>query len=66
MQLFTCGTLLNQERKGFKCMAVLPLLIALIYVPVIGISIACLVLFIKLSLRGIKALDIYIENNGRN
>jgi len=45
-------------------MTVLPLLIiALIYIPMIGISIACLVLFIKLALRGIKALDIYIDQN---
>lgn len=32
----------------------------------IGIGILCLVLFVKLATRGIKALDIYIANNQKN
>lgn len=35
----------------------------LIYIPLFILSIYCLVLFIKLAHRGIKALDIYIEKN---
>ncbi|WP_240843337.1 hypothetical protein [Acidaminobacter sp. JC074] len=31
----------------------------------IGIGIYCMVLFIQLAQRGIKALDIYIERNSR-
>jgi hypothetical protein len=31
-----------------------------------GLSIYCLILFIKLATRGIKALDIYISKNGEN
>lgn len=38
-------------------------MIFLIYIPLLAVSIFCLVLFIKLALRGIKALDIYIEKN---
>lgn len=48
-------------------MTVLPLIIMVVlYIPLIAISIACLVLFIKLALRGIKALDIYIDQNGND
>jgi len=41
--------------------AAIPLVI--VYLSLLGLSIYCLVLFIKLAHRGIKALDIYIENN---
>lgn len=34
---------------------------AIIYLPIFGLSIYALVLFIRLAKRGIKALDIYIE-----
>ena len=34
-----------------------------IYTALFGVSIYCLVLFIKLAHRGIKALDIYINKN---
>lgn len=39
------------------------LAMGIFYIPLIGISIFCMVLYIKLALRGIKALDIYIEKN---
>ena len=38
-------------------------IISLIYIAVTAASIYLMVLMIKLSLRGIKALDIYIEKN---
>lgn len=38
-------------------------LISLLYIVFFGVSIYCLVLFIKLAHRGIKALDIYIDKN---
>ena len=34
-----------------------------IYVPILGASIYAFILFVKLAKRGIKALDIYIEEN---
>jgi hypothetical protein len=40
-------------------------IIILLYLAIIGISIYCLVLFIKLAHRGIKALDIYISKSER-
>ena len=41
--------------------------IILLYLALAGLSIYCLVLFIKLAHRGIKALDIYInEKTNRN
>ncbi|PKM96125.1 MAG: hypothetical protein CVU84_03915 [Firmicutes bacterium HGW-Firmicutes-1] len=41
----------------------LHIVILLIYLFFIGISIYCLVLFVKLARRGILALDIYILQN---
>lgn len=38
----------------------------ILYIGIIGLSIYCLVLFIKLARRGIKALDIYISKNQQN
>lgn len=38
-------------------------IISLIYIGFVAVSIYLMVLMIKLSLRGIKALDIYIEKN---
>lgn len=40
-----------------------PFLIVLLYAIFLGISIYCLILFIKLAHRGIKALDIFIKKN---
>jgi len=36
-----------------------------IYVPVLGASIYAFILFVKLAKRGIKALDIYIEEKSQ-
>ena len=46
----------------------LPILILVIYLITIGLSIYAFVLFVKLARRGIKALDIHLEEkkNGRN
>lgn len=38
----------------------------LLYLGILGLSIYCFILFIKLATRGIKALDIYIEKNKYN
>ena len=38
----------------------------LILIATMGLSIYCLILFIKLAHRGIKALDIYIDKNDKN
>ncbi len=38
-----------------------PLFLLILYLILIGLGIFCLILFIKLALRGIKALDIYID-----
>lgn len=38
----------------------------LIYVILIGLSIHCLILFIKLARRGIEALDLYIQDKKNN
>lgn len=39
------------------------LIIALIYIPLIGVYIYMMVLMVKLMRRGIKALDIFLEKN---
>ena len=36
-----------------------------IYVPILGASIYAFILFVKLAKRGIKALDIYIEEKSQ-
>lgn len=41
----------------------LHMLTILLYLVVVGLSIYCLVLFIKVARRGIVALDIYINKN---
>ena len=41
----------------------LSILLVFVYLPIIVLSVLCLIIFIMLALRGIKALDIYIENN---
>jgi hypothetical protein len=41
--------------------SIVPILLILIYLALFGFGIYCMVLFIKLALRGIKALDIYID-----
>lgn len=41
--------------------AIFPILLIIIYIALFGISIYCLILFIKLAHRGIKPLDIYID-----
>jgi heme/copper-type cytochrome/quinol oxidase subunit 2 len=41
------------------------ILAILIYLPVIGIGIFCMIQFIRLANRGIKALDIYIEKESK-
>jgi hypothetical protein len=38
----------------------------LIYLGLIGLSIYCLILFIRLAHRGIQALDLYIEEKRQN
>jgi len=40
-------------------------IISLIYIGLAGVSIYLMILMIKLSLRGIKALDIYIDRNSK-
>ena len=40
--------------------------LSLIYIAFFGISIYLMVLMIKLAIRGIKALDIYIDKNSRD
>lgn len=45
--------------------SIFPVLAFLIYLVLIGLSVYCLILFIKLAHRGIKALDIYIHEKGR-
>lgn len=42
-------------------MSVFSVLLILLFFPVIGLGIFCLILYIKLALRSIKALDIYIN-----
>lgn len=44
-------------------MGIFFILYLLLVVGLLGFSIYCLVLFVKLAKRGIKALDIYISNN---
>lgn len=41
----------------------LGVLLSLIYLLLIGFAFYCLILFIRLANRGIKALDIYINKN---
>lgn len=41
--------------------AIFPILVMLIYLVFIVLGIVCIVLFIKLARRGIKAFDIYID-----
>ncbi len=47
-------------------MMALPLVFGLAYIPIVAVSIYCIVLFVKLATRGIKALDIYIENSSES
>jgi hypothetical protein len=42
------------------------LIIVLLYIPLLVLTVYCIVLFIKLANRGIKALDIYLSNNSIN
>lgn len=46
-----------------KTVAFLSGIIGLIYIALIGISIYLMILMVKLAIRGIKALDIYIDKN---
>jgi hypothetical protein len=46
-----------------KTVAFLSGIIGLIYIVLIGFSIYLMVLMVKLAIRGIKALDIYIDKN---
>lgn len=50
---------------GIGVLGIFPILIFLVYLALIGLSVYCLILFIKLAHRGIKALDIYIHEKGR-
>jgi hypothetical protein len=45
---------------------VLSIFMTIIYLILLGIGVYCLILFIKLARRGIKALDIYIEEKRNN
>lgn len=47
-------------------LTILYIIIALVYVPIIGLSIFLMVLYVKLALRGIKALDIYLAKAKEN
>jgi len=52
--------------SGMK-FAFFPTLIFLFYIALAGLTIYCLILFIKLAHRGVKALDLYIdEKTNRN
>lgn len=42
---------------------ILPSFFIIIYFALIGVSIYCFILFIKLANRGIEALDIYIDKS---
>ena len=42
------------------------IILVLIYLVIFGVSIYSLVLFIKLARRGIKALDIFIDEKSKN
>ncbi|GAA3411451.1 hypothetical protein ACFFNY_20100 [Paenibacillus hodogayensis] len=46
---------------GFSMLSFFSSFGVLIYLVLIGLSIYCLILFIRLAHRGIKALDIYIN-----
>ncbi|MUG47664.1 hypothetical protein [Paenibacillus woosongensis] len=50
---------------GIGLFSIFPVLIFLVYLVLIGLSVYCIILFIKLARRGIKALDIYIHEKGR-
>ncbi len=41
--------------------SIFPSILMLVYLGLIGLGIYCMVLFIKLATRGIKALDIFIN-----
>lgn len=43
----------------------LSLILVFLYIGAIAVSIYCIVLFIKLARRGIKALDIYLDEKSR-
>ena len=45
--------------------AVMLIPILVIYLPLLGASIYAFILFVKLATRGIKALDIYIEEKSQ-
>lgn len=49
--------------RGFVGLGMSVMIINLIYIVLLALTIYCLVLFIKLARRGIKALDIYIDKN---
>lgn len=44
---------------------IFPFLLLLVYIPIIALSIYIGILFIKLARRGIRALDIYLDEKGR-
>jgi hypothetical protein len=45
---------------------ILPVLLFIVYLVLIGFGVYCMILFIKLAIRGIKALDIYIAEKKEN
>jgi len=45
---------------------IIPILLFLFYIALGGLSIYCLILFIRLAHRGIKALDIYINEKSNH
>ncbi|MNJ79331.1 hypothetical protein D3C77_773140 [compost metagenome] len=51
---------------GIGTAGIFTILIFLVYLALIGLTVYCLILFIKLAHRGIKALDIYINEKGRH
>lgn len=46
--------------------SVFGLIPSILFLVVWGVGIYCIILFIKLARRGIKALDIYLEEKTRN
>lgn len=43
----------------------LPSVLVLVYLGMLGVGVYCMILFIQLATRGIKALDIYISKENQ-
>lgn len=51
---------------SFGWFSILPLLLGFLYIGLFGVSVYCLILFIKLARRGIKVMDIYLSEKQNN